>query len=155
MKPQLRPLLLVLAAHIAAFSGAVVAAEPSGTNAARLLIAPCTTSVPLGKVNLRVGGLTRKGGVYSGEYQVKVSPLFFAGEKGRLTVTCPDELLQKLIKGAPVDFVGKAVTSGSGKTRPVRARAVPGGNDHGTVALRFVADNTELAFTTTYRFVGE
>ena len=121
-------------------------------DANQLSIAPCTTTVPLGKASLRISGLARQSGGYRGEYQIKVAPLFFAGEKGKISVNVPDEALQKLGRGVPVEFTGKAITNGSGKTRPISARATPSGAAGGSLQLWFTADNTKIVFTTTYRF---
>jgi hypothetical protein len=118
----------------------------------KLLIAPCTTAVPLGKATLRVSGMTRNGGVYTGDYQIKVTPLFFAGEKGRLSVAVSDETLRNLMQGTPVNFNGTATTAGSGKTRAVNGIATPSGKNEGGMQMWFTADGKRKAFTSTYRF---
>ena len=48
----------------------------------KLFIDPSSTSVRLGKATLIVGPLTRRGGNYIGDYQLKVRPYFFKSETG-------------------------------------------------------------------------
>ena len=138
---------------------AAVAEGPLRTGAARipvmdkLVIDPCTAAVPLGKATLRVSGMSRKGGVYTGSYQMKVTPLFFASEKGRIAVAVSDENLRKLIRGAPIEFSGTTTTTGSGKTRAVNGIATPLGKTDGRMQMWFTADGKKKAFTSNYRFL--
>ena len=148
-------------ALFAAFAIQSVVAEETpapiaeGPSSGRLLIAPCSTSLPLGKASLRIGTLSREAGAYVGDYQIQVTPVFIASEKGRLTVAVPDASLRKLTSGNPIEFTGRAITSGSGKTRPVDGTAIPSGNDRGTVKVWFTADKRKVVFTSTYRFAGK
>jgi hypothetical protein len=118
----------------------------------KLLIAPCTTAVPLGKATLRISGMARSGGVYTGDYQIKVTPLFFGNEKGRLSVPVSDESLRKLAQGTPIKFNGTATTTGSGKTRAVNGVATPSGRNEGSMQMWFTADGKKKGFVSRYRF---
>jgi hypothetical protein len=118
----------------------------------KLLISPCTAAVPLGKATLRVSGMTRNGGVYTGDYQIKVTPLFFASEKGHLSVAVSDDTLRKLTQGKPINFNGTATTTGSGKTRAVNGIATPSTKSEGRMEMWFTADGNKKGFTSTYRF---
>ena len=133
-------------------SGAEVPAAAPGPLVAQLFIATTSASLPLGKVVLKVNGLSREKGSYVGDYQVDVSPLFVANEKGRICIKVSEDSLRRLAAGNPVDFTGQAVTSGSGKTRPIDGTAIPSATDRGAVKLSFNADNRRLTFNTTYRF---
>jgi hypothetical protein len=117
-----------------------------------IFLEPSSTTVPGGKASLTIGVLTRQAETYIGDYQFKVSPFFFKNEKGKLSIRVSDETLKKLASGMAVDFTGQATTSGSGKTRRINGRATPLDHMRGTVSLRFVAEEREMLFNTTYRF---
>ena len=55
----------------------------------KLFIDPSSTSVRLGKATLIVSPLTRRGGNYIGDYQLKVRPYFFKSETGSLVWAHP------------------------------------------------------------------
>lgn len=119
---------------------------------AKLLLAPTSTDVMAGKASLTLGALSREGGAFVGQYQLKVTPYFFKNEKGKLTMNLSDESLLKLAQGEAVNVTGKAVTDGSGKTRPVVAKATPSAEGRGSVTFSFTGEKTKLTFNTTYRF---
>jgi hypothetical protein len=85
-----------------------------------------------------------------------VEPYFFKSESGTLSVVVPDELLRKLVGGQAVSFAGKAVTSGSGKTRAVRVKASPAAADasRGSLTISIPTENGELVFATQYTLGG-
>ena len=122
-----------------------------------LRIDPSTTSVPLGKARLTVDTLTRgKNGAdgLQGGYKVEVSPLSFASEEGRLTISVSGEMLRKLAGGQEVDFAGQAVSS-SGSNSSVQGTATPGkdGKDSGSIRVRIDSKKGKLIFKTTYHLV--
>ena len=118
----------------------------------KLLIEPSSTSVPLGKAKLSVSPLSRQPGAYTGYYQVRVSPLFFASEKGTLSAAVSDETLRKLSQGNAVDFTGRATSSDDGQSRVIQGHATPVDKDRGTLRLSFTTKNTKVVFNTTYHF---
>ena len=97
-------------------------------------------------------GLTRDGGSYVGNYQIKVAPYFFKNEKGRLSMTISDASLSKLTTNTPVEFSGKATTSGSNKSRPIKVKAVPTTKQGGALVISVLTENGALVFDTAYRF---
>lgn len=104
------------------------------------------------RITLIPGLLTAaEGELYTGEYQVRVSPLPIGSEGGRISVRVTREALRRLNLGEPVTFAGEAVSQG-GRIRSVSARAIPGGPGTGQVRLRIVADGHKLVFQTGYRF---
>jgi hypothetical protein len=133
--------------------GATVATPAPALLPGKLVIAPCTTPVPMGNATLCLSGMVRARGVYTGEYQIKVAPLFFANEKGRLSVEFSDDTLRKLMQGNLVNFNGTATTTGSGKTRAVNGAATPSGKNEGRLQMWFTADGRKKGFSSTYRFV--
>ena len=64
-------------------------AEISDPVKRKLFIDPSSTSVRLGKATLIVSPLTRRGGNYIGDYQLKVRPYFFKSEPGSLVWAHP------------------------------------------------------------------
>ncbi|MGI8966721.1 MAG: hypothetical protein ACR2H1_11630 [Limisphaerales bacterium] len=130
-------------------------AEASLSNAAprdlKLFIDPSSAAVPGGKVNLSVGLLNLKGGNFVGDYHIKVVPYFFQNEKGKLTMTAPEESLRKLTNQIAVDFVGQAVSS-SGQINRIDGKITPTNQEHGAVMLWFMSGKRKMIFQTTYHF---
>ena len=107
-----------------------------------------------GKVTLNVAPLTRKDGVFSGDYTAKVFPYWFMGEKGAFRMKVSDEDLARVAKGETVDFTGDAQNSGS-EPRKVTGRATPVDATTGKIKVRiFVTEKIQLIFNTTYKFGG-
>jgi hypothetical protein len=122
-------LQLTLLALVAASWGGIHAA-PGVTNAASthriLLIDPSSMPVAAGKATLTIGALERTGGVYSGNYKIKVSPYFFKSEKGKLDIVVSDESLAQINQGKVTTIKGNATTSGKGgRSRHIDATATP------------------------------
>lgn len=142
---------LVAAALLTVFPGALGAQAPEPRRS--LTIAECELSLTLAKVTLVPGPLTPQGDLYTGSYQVRVSPLPLGNESGRLSVRVPEEALRRLERGQTVSFTGEAVNQ-RGVSRQVAARATPSGPDGGRVHLRITANGRKLVFDTGYQFGG-
>jgi hypothetical protein len=111
-----------------------------------------STSIYIGKVTLLVSPLTRKDGVFSGQYRAKVFPYFFMSEHGTFRMKVSDEELARVAKGETVEFTGEAENTGS-EPRKVSGRAVPDDATQGKIKVRiFVTEKIQLIFNTTYRF---
>lgn len=137
-------------------AGAVLAQVTSALKAKAavvraLFIGPSSTSVTLGKASLIIGALTHRAGVLIGEYKLEVTPFTFKSEKGSIAMAVPESDLHRLAQGTAVEFTGKAVTSGTGETRAVNAKAVPASGDTGTVTFSFRVDSGKLIFNAPYR----
>lgn len=119
----------------------------------KLFIDPSSTSVRLGKATLIVSPLTRRGGNYIGDYQLKVRPYFFKSETGSLVLGASEDFVRRLQSGRVTDFTGKAVTREDGTTHVVLGRATPLSGDRGTVTLSIVTEkNAKIIFKTSYHF---
>ncbi len=138
----------------------LLAAGPArGEDAAvrELRIDPSTTGVPLGKARLTVDALTRGrngGDGLQGGYKVEVSPISFASEEGRLTISVSGETLRKLAEGQEVSFTGQAAST-NGNNSTVQGTATPGkdSKDGGTIRVRIDSKKGKLVFKTTYHLV--
>ena len=119
----------------------------------KLFIDPSSTSVRLGKATLIVSPLTRRGGNYIGDYQLKVRPYFFKSETGSLVLGASEDFVRRLQSGRVTDFTGKAVTREDGTTHLVLGRATPLSGDRGTVTFSIVTEkNAKIIFKTSYHF---
>ena len=119
----------------------------------KLFIDPSSTSVRLGKATLIVSPLTRRGGNYIGDYQLKVRPYFFKSETGSLVLGASEDFVRRLQSGRVTDFTGKAVTREDGTTHVVLGRATPLSGDRGTVTFSIVTEkNAKIIFKTSYHF---
>lgn len=132
-------------------------AGPSSTHSASsdriLLIDRSSTAVSGGKAMLSIGPLQRTADIYAGDYQMKVSPYFFKGERGRLAIVVSRESLAKVANGIAAEITGTATTSGkSGQTRRIDATATPVDNNHGALKLWFIAEGRKMVFNTSYHF---
>lgn len=148
-----------LLALLAPLGAEVTAAPPShgrGVTNRTLIIDRSMTAVSGGKATLIIGPLERTEAIYAGDYQMKVSPYFFKGEKGRLAIVVSGESLARIANGMPAEVTGTATTSGrAGKARRIDATATPADNDHGALTLWFIAGDRKMVFNTAYHFVGE
>ena len=125
--------------------------ETSNPVTRKLFIDPSSTSIRLGKATLIVSPLTRRGGNYIGDYQLKVRPYFFKSETGSLVLVASDDFVRRLQSGRAIDFTGKAVTREDGTTHVVLGRATPLSGDRGTVTFSIVTEkNAKIIFKTSY-----
>jgi hypothetical protein len=148
--------LLALIAPL--WAGATAAPRLDGTSLTNrvLIIDRSATAVSGGKATLIIGPLERAGDIYAGDYQMKVSPYFFKGEKGRLAIVISGESLARVAKGMVTEITGTATTSGkAGQTRRIDATATPADKNHGALKLWFIAGERKMVFDTSYRFVSE
>ena len=121
-----------------------------------MVIEPSSATLAGGKARLTASALRRQAAMYLGNYQLKVFPYFFKSETGTLSIAVADASLRKLATGATVEFSGKAVTNGTGKTRAVRVKATPAGPDvpKGSLTISITTENGELVFATAYSLGG-
>jgi hypothetical protein len=127
--------------------------ETSNPVTRKLFIDPSSTSVRLGKATLIVSPLTRRGGNYIGDYQLKVRPYFFKSETGTLVLGASEDFVRMLQSGRAIDFTGKALTREDGTTHVVLGRATPLSGDRGTVTFSIVTEkNAKIIFKTSYHF---
>ena len=127
--------------------------ETSNPVTRKLFIDPSSTSVRLGKATLIVGPLSRRGGNYIGDYQLKVRPYFFKSETGSLVLGASEDFVRRLQSGRAIDFTGKALTREDGTTHVVLGRATPLSGDRGTVTFSIVTEkNAKIIFKTSYHF---
>lgn len=148
--------IIVPLALLVPFWASTLAAPPL-TNAAStnrvLIIDRSSTAVPGGKATLSIGPLQRTAEIYAGDYQMKVSPYFFKGEKGKLAIVVSGESLAKVTKGIAAEITGTATTSGTdGKARRIDATATPSDNDRGALKLWFISGDRKMIFNTSYHF---
>jgi len=118
----------------------------------KVVVESAATSIYIGKVTLLLSPLTRKDGVYSGDYRAKVFPYFFMNEHGTFRMNVSDEDLARVIKGEAIDFTGEAENSDQ-EARKITGRATPDETTHGKIKVRiFVTKKIQLIFNTRYRF---
>jgi hypothetical protein len=118
----------------------------------RMFIDPSSSSVSLGKAKLIVSPLVQKTTVYTGDYQLKVTPYFFKSQKGGLVLVSSGDLVAKLSQGKAVEFTGKATNIADGTSKVVRGKATPSTPDQGAVTFSILTDNGEMVFNTFYHF---
>jgi hypothetical protein len=149
----MRPRFLLLAlAFTFVFGGAVLRAAPHD----KVLVPPVKTSIYVGSVTLIATPLMRVGGGYEADYQAKVFPFFFMGERGRLRIEFSDEQLAQITRGERVAYVGSAQNT-DGEPRRLEGQVEPRAADapDGKIKVRiFVSPKIQLIFNTTYRFDG-
>jgi len=122
-------------------------AEISDPVKRKLFIDPSSTSVRLGKATLIVSPLSRRGGNYIGDYQLKVRPYFFKSETGSLILSASEDFVRRLQSGRAIDFTGKALTREDRTTHVVLGRATPLSGDRGTVTFSIVTEKTQRSFS--------
>jgi hypothetical protein len=144
-------LLAVCLGLLAGVSRAVAADRPVAAYA-RVEVAPTKTSIYIGSVSMTMPAFTRTADTYTSTYVAKVFPFFFSNETGRLSVDINAELLQRLARGEPIEFTGRAVNE-RGAERRIEGKATPADGASGKLKVRvFVSRRIELIFNTTYRF---
>lgn len=116
----------------------------------RVTVGPMKTSIYVGSVTLQPEVLMRKGHTLTARYAVKVSPWFFWGETGEITLDVPEAELAKLAKGETAEFTGTALNH-KNKTRQVTGRAQPADATTGKIKVRILADGYTLIFNSTYQ----
>lgn len=117
----------------------------------RMYIDPSSTTVSSSKVNLIVTPLTHKGGVYRGNYQIKVVPYFFKNENGTLILEASDIAVHKLLKGNAINFTGSA-TAIKHPPKPIVGKAVPSTDGRGSVRFSVATKHGPMVFDTFYHF---
>lgn len=122
--------------------------------ASKLLVAPSSSQLAGGTAKLVVGVLSRDNSSYTGEYRIKVFPYFFKSETGKLLIRVSETSLRKMIEGDATSFAGRAITDGTGETRPVTAKVLPAAGDHGALTFTVATENGPLVFNTSYRIAS-
>lgn len=145
------PRLPALCLGLLAGSHLAAADRPASTYA-RVEVEPTKTSIYIGSVAMTMPAFTRTADSYASSYVAKVFPFFFSNESGRLSVDISDDHLQRLARGEPIEFTGRAVNE-SGAERRIEGKATPADAASGKLKVRvFVSRRIELIFNTTYRF---
>ena len=121
-------------------------------SAAECSLTQVLAAFPLGKVKLIVSPLVQKRTIYTGDYQLKVTPYFFKSQKGGLVLVSSGDLVAKLSQGKAVEFTGKATNIADGTSKFVRGKATPSTPDQGAVTFSILTDNGEMVFNTFYHF---
>ena len=119
-----------------------------------LVIDRSFTRVSTAKATLIIQPLVRKGEVFAGDYEMKVTPYFFKSESGKLEIHVSEESLTKAEKGMPVEITGTALTDGETVKRKINARATPTDKSSGELKVWFMADERQMVFNTSYRLQG-
>ena len=155
MKRSLSKLSVVFAIMVAGF-GTWAKEMPVAARGetSRMEIEPCSATLAGGKAKLTTTSLRRGPAKYTGNYDIKVSPYFFKSENGTLSFDVSDESMRKLATGTTVDFAGRAVTNGTGKSRAVKVKLRPAGAGlaNGNLTISIATTNGELVFKTAYTF---
>ena len=116
-----------------------------------LVIDRSFTRVSTAKATLIIQPLVRKGEIFAGDYEMKVTPYFFKSESGKLEIHVSEESLTKAEKGIPVEITGTALTNGETVKRKINARATPTDKTSGELKVWFMADERQMVFNTSYR----
>jgi len=149
-------LLLALLAAVCGDALATSGATNSVAASRILLIDPSSMPVAAGKATLIIGPLHRAGGVYTGEYKIKVFPYFTKSEKGMLAIVVSDESLTKVNHGKVATIIGTATTSGKeGRSRHIDATATPADVNGGKLKLWFMAGGRKMIFEPAYHFAAK
>lgn len=115
-----------------------------------MFIDPSSSSVALGKAKLTVSPFVQQRAVYTGDYQLKVTPYFFKRQKGGLVLASSGDLVAQLAQENAVEFTGKATNLADGTSKVVRGKATPSTPDQGAVTFSILTDNGEMVFNTFY-----
>jgi hypothetical protein len=141
----------ILSVVIGTTADSLLTRSPAGQSRV-LMIDRCSTVVSGARATLIIGPLRRDGNIYTGDYQVKVSPYFFKGEKGKLAIVVSNESMTRVANGLPVEITGTATTSERNSVpRRIDATANPLDGDSGILKLWFLAGETKMTFDTSYR----
>jgi hypothetical protein len=135
-------------------SGGGDGARSAGSTNDFLVIDRSFTRVSTAKATLIIQPLVRKGEVFAGDYEMKVTPYFFKSEGGKLEIHVPHESLAKAEKGIPVEITGTALTNGEKVKRKINALATPRDKSSGELKVWFLADERQMVFNTNYRLQG-
>jgi len=147
----MRPRCLLPVLWLAVCLGTLLATRAE-TPYDKIIVETSSTSIYIGKVTLNVAPLSRKDGIFSGDYKAKVFPYWFMSEHGTFRMKVSDEDLARVAKGEAVDFTGEAENNGH-EARKISGRATPDDATHGKIKVRiFVTEKIQLVFNTTYRF---
>lgn len=128
----------------------LAAGEPTSAAWDRAIVEPTKTSIYVGRVNLVPEPFVRHGNTLTARYEVKVTPWFFWGETGTITITVSEAELAKLARGETAEFTGEAKNH-KNKPRQVTGRAQPTDATSGKIKVRISADGYTLIFNSTYQ----
>lgn len=132
---------------------AVSALDAAPTDA--VLIASAKTSLYLNRLTLDPLPLRRSGTHFESSYVVRVFPVFFLGETGRISIELPEPELARLQQGATISFTGQAENSDHEKRR-VTGTATAQDAASGRINVKIIVSSSlTLDFATTYRFTGK
>lgn len=121
---------------------------------AQVLIRPASASFYIASVSMSFQPFVRHKTVYSSTYAARVFPYFFLGERGRIWIMVPDEVLARVNRGETVSLTGHAL-SDSGDERKIDGVATPTGPREGRIRVRvFVSRRIILTYNTTYALQG-
>ena len=151
----MKPITLLLALLAAGWSAAHAAPLLSGSASVErmLMIDSSSMRLGLGKATLIVGALRRAGGVYTGDYRIKVFPYFLKNERGRLAIVVSGQSLAQINQGRVVTVAGTATTSGNGgRIRHIDATATPVNLNGGKLKVWFMAGDKKMIFEPAYHF---
>lgn len=146
---DMRHTLLCIA--MGSLAGFLQAQDVTQTPPTKLLIEPSSTQLPLAKADLTVGPLESKEQSLCGTYKIKVTPFAFKNDHGNITLAMSTEDTEKMSKGKPVDFTGKATSAKDGKIKPIKGKTKPDAGNHGDVSFVVTTEDGDLLFNTTYR----
>ncbi len=118
---------------------------------ARVDVPELRTSIYVGSVRLTNDGFRRESGAYVADYEARVFPWVFWGERGRISISVADADFERLARGEQVDFTGEALNH-KGKPRTVTGHARPVDPRSGLLKVRIRVDDLELIFNGPYRF---
>jgi hypothetical protein len=151
--------ITVILALLAMGWGDARAASPPANSAASdriLMVDSSSMRIGTSTATLVIGALKRAGGVYTGDYKLKVFPYFFKNENGRLAIIVSDESLAEVSQGKVASIIGTATTSGKGgQSRLIGATATPANINGGTLKLWFMAGSRKMIFAPAYHFAGD
>lgn len=129
------------------------AADPQLARFGVVTVAPVTTSIYVGRVDLAASPFLRSEGSFFAQYAAAVRPFFFYSEKGNLRIDLADEGLRRLVSGQTVDFTGRAIRS-DGLERVLEGRVTATGAGTGKIKVRLhVKRRVVLVFDTTYQLL--
>lgn len=120
-----------------------------------VLVAGAKTSLYLNRLTLDPLPLRRSGTHFESSYVVRVFPVFFLGETGRISIELPEPELARLQQGATISFTGQAENSDHEKRR-VTGTATAQDATTGRINVKIIVSTSlTLDFDTTYRFTGK
>ena len=131
-----------IAAIVFAAAATLPAAGDPMAKFSAVTIDPASANLYIATVSMTFHPFVRHNAEYSSTYVARVFPFFYT-EKGRISIVVPDDLLHRVDRGEPVDFVGRALErlrrhaegrGPRGSDRPAD-REDPGARVHLTEAL--------------------